>query len=104
MNFWLTKNSDQITSFQTWINNDDVVCSRYVDPKEMFSRGACKECKVQCKPTEEKCAGVAALEAGFWNRTAKKITLQYITRAADMLAADSLQRSNNQFAKEQAKV
>ena len=67
-------------------------------------RGACKECKIQCKPTQQKCEAVADLESGFWNRTAKKINVQYIERAENMVAQDGLQRSNNQFVKEQAKV
>ena len=67
-------------------------------------RGACKECKVQCVPVEEACPGVQDLEAGFWNRTTKKVLTQYIQRAADIASEREFQRRENQFAKEQAKV
>ena len=43
------------------------------DPKfESYQRGACKECKIQCKPIEEACLGIDKLEAGFWYKTGKK--------------------------------
>ena len=67
-------------------------------------RGACKDCKVKCVPVEEACPGVQDLEAGFWNRTTKKVLTQYVQRAADIAAEREFQRRENQFAKEQAKV
>lgn len=97
---------DNISDFNAWVNNDRVVCSRYTDPREMYAsaRAACKDCKIQCVPTEEACPGVEALEAGFWNRTGKKLTTQYIERAKEMAEARELQRRKNQFAKEQEKL
>lgn len=94
----------QIADFNTWINNDRVVCEKYADPRyASYERGACKECKIQCKPIEDACPGVDALEAGFWNKTGKKIGAQYITRAEDMQAERSMARKVNQFEKEQEK-
>jgi len=96
---------DNIADFNNWHRNDNIQCSKYTDPRFAgFERGACKECKIQCIPTEEACPGVSALEAGFWNRTGKKLTTQYINRAAEMAAERALARRENQFAKEQAKL
>jgi len=96
---------DNIADFNGWHNNDRIECSRYTDPRfANFERGACKECKIQCIPVEEACTGVSALEAGFWNRPGKKLTTQYINRAAEMAAERALERRENQFAKEQAKL
>jgi hypothetical protein len=67
-------------------------------------RGACKHCKVKCVPVEEACPGVQDLEAGFWNRTTKKVLVQYVQRAADIAADRDLARREHQFEKEQAKV
>jgi len=94
----------QIAEFNGWHNNPLVVCERYADPRFAFDeRGACKECKVACKPVESACTGVDALEAGFWNKTGKKVKAQYIQRAEEMAAERALQRRNDQFAKETAK-
>lgn len=94
----------EIQQFGDWVNNDQIICSRYTDPRAEFEmRGACKECKVQCVPVEEACPGVQDLEAGFWNRTTKKVLTQYIQRAADIASEREFQRRENQFAKEQAK-
>lgn len=93
-----------IVDFNNWHNNDKVVCERYTDPRFAFDqRGACKECKIQCKPVEESCPGIEALEAGFWNKTGKKVKSQYITRAEEMAAERALERRNSQFEKETAK-
>jgi flagellar biosynthesis GTPase FlhF len=92
-----------IAAFNGWINNGRIVCSRYTDPRFMTERGACKECKIQCVPTEDACPGISDLEAGFWNRTGKKVTTQYIERAEKMAAERALARKENSFAKEMAK-
>jgi len=94
---------ENIEDFNAWHKNDKITCSRYTDPRFVNLRGACKECKIQCIPSEEACPGVSALEAGFWNRTGKKLTVQYIERAEQMAAERALQRRQNQFEKEQAK-
>jgi len=97
--------NQQISDFNTWHNNELVVCERYSDPRFAFdSRGACKECKVQCKPVEEACPGIDDIAAGFWNKTGKKVTAQYITRAEEMAAERALQRRQNQFEKETANM
>jgi len=94
----------QITTFNSWHNNVEIVCERYTDPRvALDSRGACKECKIQCQPVEDSCPGIEALESGFWNKTGKKVTAQYITRADDMAVERSMQRSLSQFEKETAK-
>ena len=99
------KCDENIAAFNNWHNNENIQCSRYTDPRFMdFERGACKECKIQCVPTEDSCPGVSDLEAGFWNRTGKKLTTQYIERAEKMAADRALARRENQFAKEQAKL
>ena len=69
-----------------------------------FERGACKECKIQCVPSDVVCPGASDLVAGFWNRTGKKLKTQYIERASEMAAQRALTRKTSQFAKEQAKV
>jgi len=95
---------DNIATFNGWVNNDRMECSRYTDPRfANFERGACKECKIQCIPTEEACPGVSVLEAGFWNRTGKKLTTQYVERAEEMARERTMARRENQFAKEQEK-
>jgi len=95
----------QINDFNEWINNERVVCERYTDPRfANYERGACKECKIQCKPVEEGCPGIDELEAGFWNKTGRKIISQYITRADEMAAERAMVRRNNQFEKEQQKL
>jgi len=95
---------DNIATFNGWHNNDNIQCSRYTDPRfANFERGACKECKIQCIPTEEACPGVSELESGFWNRTGKKLTTQYVERAEEMADERLLGRRENQFAKEQEK-
>ena len=94
-----------IADFNNWHKNDNIECSRYTDPRfQDFERGACKECKIQCIPTETACPNITTLEAGFWNRPGKKLTTQYIDRAAKMAADRALARRENQFAKEQAKL
>ena len=99
------KCDENIVAFNSWHNNDNIQCTRYTDPRlQDFERGACKECKIQCIPTEDACPGVSDLEAGFWNRTGKKLTTQYIERAEKMAADRELARRTNQFAKEQAKL
>merc|ERR1711970_853913 len=96
---------ENIADFNNWHKNGNIVCSKYTDPRFAgFERGACKECKIQCIPTEDSCPGVSELEAGFWNRTGKKLTTQYIERAEKMAAERALARRENQFAKEQAKL
>ena len=96
---------DNIDDFNNWHKNERMECSRYTDPRfANFERGACKECKIQCVPTEEACPGVSSLEAGFWNRTGKKLRTQYIERAEEMANERALLRRENQFEKEQAKV
>merc|ERR1711970_91498 len=96
---------ENIAAFNNWHKNGNIQCSRYTDPRfANFERGACKECKIQCVPTEDSCPGVSDLEAGFWNRTGKKVTKQYILRAEKMAAERALARRENQFAKEQAKL
>jgi len=96
---------ENISAFNDWHNNSNIECTRYTDPRFYdFERGACKECKIQCIPTEDSCPGVTELEAGFWNRTGKKLTTQYIERAERMAAERALTRRTNQFAKEQAKL
>jgi len=98
------KCDDIINDFNDWHGNSNIVCSRYTDPRELFSvRGACKECKIQCVPAEDKCAGISDIEAGFWNRTGRKVKEQYINRASKMAAERALERANNQFEKEQEK-
>jgi flagellar biosynthesis GTPase FlhF len=98
------KCDENIADFNSWHKNENVICSRYTDPRfQDFERGACKECKIQCVPTEESCPGVNELEAGFWNRTGKKLTAQYIERAEKMAAERALARKENSFAKEMAK-
>ena len=96
--------SDYLTEFNNWHSNDKIVCTRYTDPRHQFERGACKECKIQCVPTNDACPGAEDLEAGFWNRPGKKLRTQYVTRAQEMANERALMRKNNQFAKEQAKV
>jgi hypothetical protein len=97
--------NDEISQFSNWINNDQLVCSKYTDPRIEFDmRGACKDCKVKCVPVETACPGVQDLEAGFWNRTTKKVLVQYVQRAADIAAQREMVRRENQFAKEQEKV
>jgi len=95
---------ENIDDFNNWHKNENIQCTRYTDPRfENFERGACKECKIQCVPTEEACPGVSTLEAGFWNRTGKKLRTQYIERAEEMANERALLRRENQFEKEQAK-
>ena len=88
-----------------WHQNPLVVCERYTDPRfANYERGACKECKVQCRPVDEACEGIKDLKAGFWNKTGKKVTAQYIERAEQMSAERAMMRRQNQFEKETAKV
>lgn len=96
--------ADNIVDFTEWINNDNIVCSRYTDPRLQFSRSACKECKIACKPVESSCPGVSELEAGFWNKNGKKIKTQYIERSKEMANKFIDARRENQFAKEVAKL
>lgn len=103
------KCDDVITTFNDWHGNANIVCSRYQDPRDQFDpRGACKECKVQCVPTEEKCPGITELKAGHWWRTGVKLMEQYVERAElqsqQREQAKLEQRRKNNFAKEQAKV
>lgn len=96
---------EHIENFNNWHKNEEIACTRYTDPRfENFERGACKECKIQCIPSEDACPGVSELEAGFWNRTGRKLNTQYIKRADQMAAERALQRRENQFAKEQEKL
>jgi hypothetical protein len=97
------KCKNYLEEFNTWHSNDKITCSRYTDPRDQFSRGACKECKIQCIPTAEACPGAEDLEAGFWNRTGKKLQTQYVKRAEAMAAERAIQRKANSFAKETAK-
>ena len=103
------KCDDVITTFNDWHGNANIVCSRYQDPRDQFDpRGACKECKVQCVPTEEKCPGITEIKAGHWWRTGVKLMEQYVERAElqsqQREQAKLEQRRKNNFAKEQAKV
>lgn len=94
-----------MATFNLWHNNVDIVCERYDDPRfGNYERGACKECKIQCRPIEDSCPGITDLEAGWWNKTGKKITTQYMERADAMVAERAMQRSNSQFEKETLKV
>jgi len=94
----------QISQFNMWHQNPLVVCERYTDPRfANYERGACKECKVQCRPVDEACEGIKDLKAGFWNKTGKKVTAQYIERAEQMSAERAMMRRQNQFEKETAK-
>jgi len=102
------KCDDVITTFNDWHGNANIVCSRYQDPRDQFDpRGACKECKVQCVPTEEKCPGITEIKAGHWWRTGVKLMEQYVERAElqsqQREQAKLEQRRKNNFAKEQAK-
>lgn len=102
------KCDDVINTFNDWHGNDHIICSRYQDPRDQFDpRGACKECKIKCVPSEEKCPGITDLKAGFWWRTGVKIMDQYVERAAEQSEqreqAKLEQRRKNNFAKEQAK-
>jgi len=93
-----------INTFNDWHGNDHITCSRYTDPRELFDeRGACKECKIQCVPSEDKCPGISDIKAGFWNRTGVKALENYVNRAALDAEQRAMQRRENQFQKEQAK-
>lgn len=94
-----------VVEFNNWHKQDNIVCSRYTDPRVQFadSRAACKECKIQCVPNEDMCPGTSELEAGFWNKTALKLQAQYINRADEMAQERMIARREGQFAKEQAK-
>merc|ERR1711885_64458 len=90
-----------INTFNDWHGNAEIVCSKYQDPRDLFDeRGACKECKVQCVPTEEKCPGISSLKAGFWNRTGVKALENYVNRAKLDADQRAEQRRTNQLQKE----
>ena len=77
----------QLQDFNDWHGNPSVTCTRYVDPREsLTSRGACKECKISCLPSEEACPGVSDVAHAAWNKTAKKLTAQYIEKYEKSLA------------------
>lgn len=72
---------NHIANFNDWHGNPSVTCSRYVDPKDSLSaRGACKACKVACIPSEEACPTVSEYAHVQWNKTAKKLTAQYLEK------------------------
>ncbi|CAG5099400.1 Oidioi.mRNA.OKI2018_I69.XSR.g16510.t1.cds [Oikopleura dioica] len=76
-----------LANFNAWHGNSDITCTRYTDPRESLSaRGACKECKIQCLPSEDKCPGVSAVAHAAWNKTAKKLTAQYLEKYEKSLA------------------
>merc|ERR1711908_224708 len=93
-----------ITTFNNWHGNADIVCSKYSDPRDLFDeRGACKECKVQCVPSEEKCPGISELKAGYWNRTGVKALENFVNRAKIDQEARAEVRRQNQLQKEMEK-
>jgi len=93
-----------ISTFNDWHGNADIVCSKYSDPRDLFDeRGACKECKVQCVPSEEKCPGISELKAGYWNRTGVKALENYVNRAKIDQEARAEVRRQNQLQKEMEK-
>lgn len=93
-----------ISTFNDWHGNADIVCSKYSDPRDLFDeRGACKECKVQCVPSEEKCPGISELKAGYWNRTGVKALENFVNRAKIDQEARAEVRRQNQLQKEMEK-
>jgi len=96
--------SGVIETFNNWHGNSDIVCSRYSDPRELFDeRGACKECKIQCLPSEDKCPGISDLKAGYWNRTGVKALENFVNRAKLDSEARVALRRQNQLQKEMDK-
>jgi len=93
-----------ISTFNDWHGNAAIVCSKYTDPRDLFDeRGACKECKVQCVPSEEKCPGISELKAGFWNRTGVKALENFVNRAKIDQEQRAEVRRQNQLQKEMEK-
>ena len=99
------KFSVALAEFNAWHGNSDITCSRYSDPRDSLSaRGACKECKIQCLPSEDKCPGVSEVAHAAWNKTAKKLTAQYLEKYEKSLAQDKARMVARNLEKELEKV
>lgn len=91
---------NHIAKFNEWHGNASVTCSRYVDPREtLTARGACKVCKVSCIPSEETCAGVSNYSHVQWNKTAKKLTAQYLEKYEKSLLEEKAENQQRMVAR-----
>jgi len=91
---------NNIANFNDWHGNPSVTCSRYVDPREtLTARGACKACKVSCIPSEEACNGVSEYSHVQWNKTAKKLTAQYLEKYEKSLREKEAEKQASRLAR-----